>query len=259
MGEISEIKAGKTFSLVPENLEQAMKLAEIMANSDMVPKDFKGKPGNVLVAVQMGGELGLPPAQALQNIAVINGRPSLWGDAALAVVQSHPKFASITETYDPDKDAAICTIVRRGEEPHTVIFSRLDAQDAGLLGKPGPWKQYPKRMMQMRARSFALRDKFADALKGISIAEEARDMQPIDMGQAKVIKSEERVVEALPEYPADQFEKNFTAWENMIHAGNKTAQQIIAVVSSRYTMTDEQRSRLEACKVGSQESEKEEE
>jgi len=252
MNEIAKIKAGKTFSLVPENLEQAMKLAEIMANSDIVPKDFKGKPGNVLVAVQMGGELGLPPAQALQNIAVINGRPSLWGDAALALVQAHPKFVSIKETYDADADAAVCVIVRKGEEPHTVTFSRLDAQDAGLLTKPGPWKQYPKRMMQMRARSFAIRDKFADALKGVSIAEEARDIQPVDMGNADVVHREpvERVVESLPEYPAEKFAENVDLWGNLIRSGNKTSDQIISMISTKFTLSDEQKATISAIKVG---------
>jgi len=257
MNEVAKIKTGKTFSLVPENLEQAMKLAEIMANSDMVPKDFHGKPGNVLVAVQMGGELGLPPTQALQNIAVINGRPSLWGDAALAVVQGHPKFVSIKEWHDTDADAAVCVIVRKGEEPHTVTFSRLDAQDAGLLTKSGPWKQYPKRMMQMRARSFALRDKFADALKGISIAEEARDIQPIDMGDANVVNREpaERVVESLPEYPAEKFAENVDLWEKLIHSGNKTADQIISMISTKFTLSDEQKATISAIKVGQEDVE----
>lgn len=228
------IRPVKTFSLVPENLEQAMKLSELMANSDMVPKDFKGKPGNVLVAVQMGAELGLPPAQALQNIAVINGRPSLWGDGALAVVQSHPLFVSVTETYDADADAAVCVIVRRGEEPHRVAFSRLDAQDAGLLGKQGPWKQYPKRMMQMRARSFAMRDKFADALKGVSIAEEARDIPPVDMGEAVVVE------EANPDYPQEKWDTNFPRWERMVREDGKNPANIVSTISSSYTLTREQ-------------------
>ena len=73
--------------LRPCNFDEAMKLATIIAGSDLAPKDFRGKPDNVLVAIQMGSELGLAPMQAVQNIAVINGRPSVWGDALLAIVQ----------------------------------------------------------------------------------------------------------------------------------------------------------------------------
>ena len=87
-----QIQSGKSFSLTPANLDEAMKFSEMIANSDICPKDFHGKAGNVLVAIQMGLELGLPPMQALQNIAVINGRPSIWGDALPALAQAHPHF-----------------------------------------------------------------------------------------------------------------------------------------------------------------------
>src|SRR6266478_3926901 len=84
-GKLSRIAA-----FTPTNLTEAIALSKLIAGSDLAPKDFKGKPANVLIAMQMGAEVGLAPMQSLQNIAVINGRPSLWGDAALGVVQVHP-------------------------------------------------------------------------------------------------------------------------------------------------------------------------
>jgi hypothetical protein len=162
------------FSLTPSNLKEAMEFSKIIAESDLVPKDYKGKPGNVLVAVQMGLELGLPPLQAIQGIAVIGGRPSLWGDALLALVRSSPNFDGIAE--EQTETEATCTVKRRGEPARTVVFSTEDAKRAGLLNKDGPWRLYPRRMMQMRARAFALRDVFADVLKGVAMAEEAQDM-----------------------------------------------------------------------------------
>lgn len=170
---MSTLVKKEAYNIEPKNFGELMKYAEMIANSDMAPKDYKRNPGNVLVAIQMGAELGLKPMQALQNIAVINGRPSIWGDAALALVQSHPEYDGIKEEGDETK--ATCTIKRKGEEPHTVTFTEEDAKKAKLLDKDGPWKQYRKRMLQMRARGFALRDKFADALKGLILAEEARD------------------------------------------------------------------------------------
>lgn len=162
------------FSLTPTNLSQAMEFSKIISESDLVPKDYKGKPGNVLVAVQMGLELGLPPLQAIQGIAVINGRPSVWGDAMLALVRSSPNFDGIAE--EQTETEATCTVKRRGEPARTVVFTTEDAKRAGLLNKEGPWRLYPKRMMQMRARGFALRDVFADVLKGVAMAEEAQDI-----------------------------------------------------------------------------------
>ena len=164
-----------TFSLTPSSLKEAMEYAQIIANSTMVPKNYQGKPGDILVAVQMGAELGLKPIQALQNIAVINGRPSVYGDALLALVQAHPSFEDVKEAFDEKTNTAFCTVKRKNQDEYTVSFSSEDAKKAELWGKAGPWRQYPKRMLQMRARSFALRDKFADALSGLIMAEEAQD------------------------------------------------------------------------------------
>lgn len=164
-------------SLAPTTFGEMMRFSEMLAGSTLVPKDFVGKPQNVLVAIQWGMEIGLAPMQALQNIAVINGRPSLWGDAALAVVQNHPAYEWHKEYTEGEGDAlvGVFEIKRRGNDVHRATFSATDAKKAGLWGKAGPWTQYTKRMVCLRARGFGLRDKFADALKGLITAEEARD------------------------------------------------------------------------------------
>lgn len=163
------------FSLVPRNFQEALEFGKLMASSDLVPKDYRGKPGNVLVAVQMGADVGLSPMQAVQNIACINGRPALWGDAMLAVVQAHPACCGVHETYDAETQTAICEVERKGRPMVSRTFSAEDAKRANLWGKQGPWTQYPQRMLQMRARGFALRDAFPDALRGLASAEEVED------------------------------------------------------------------------------------
>ena len=160
--------------LAPTNFAEAMRFAELAAASDLVPKDFVGKPGNIVLALQLGYEVGLGPVQALQSIAVVNGRPTLWGDAVLALVRASGKLESIDET--DDGSTATCTVKRRGD-PSPVVrrFGVEDAKRAGLANKSGPWTQYPARMRQMRARAFALRDAFADVLRGIAVREEVED------------------------------------------------------------------------------------
>lgn len=164
----------RSFNYVPTTIDEALSYAKIIAESSFCPKDYKGKPGDVLVACQMGAEVGLSPLQSLQNIAVINGRPSIWGDAMLAIVLIHPDFEKIKEWKEGD--TAYCMVKRKDMQEKTVPFSVNDAKKAGLWTKPGPWQQYPDRMLQLRARGFALRDLFADALKGLIPAEEAQDM-----------------------------------------------------------------------------------
>lgn len=185
-----QLHTSQTVSLSPRSMEEALKFAEMMAKSSMVPKDFQGNTGNILVAVQWGMELGLQPMQAMQNIAVINGRPSLWGDAVIALVRSSAACEYVRE--EVTDTAAICRVKRRGEDEQVRTFSMVDAKTAGLLGKQGPWTQYPKRMLQMRARSWALRDVFPDVLRGMPIAEEVMDM-PVErnMGAAQVVAVEQ--------------------------------------------------------------------
>ena len=86
--------------LVPQSIEQLERVAKLISSSDLAPKDYKGKPENVAVAVAMGMELGVSPMQAIQGIAVLNGRPCVWGDLLLALCRSHPACEWIDETLE---------------------------------------------------------------------------------------------------------------------------------------------------------------
>lgn len=163
-------------SFAPTSLAELMDFAKEIAKSDMIPKDYIGKPGNVVVAMQWGAEIGLKPLQSLQSIAVINGRPTIWGDNALALVQASPLCEFVDES-ESDATHGVCRVKRRGEPEHVQVFTVEDAKKAGLWGKAGPWTTYPARMLKLRARSWALRDKFSDVLRGLQITEEARDIE----------------------------------------------------------------------------------
>ena len=178
------------FSLIPQSLGEAKEIASLIAGSDFAPKDYRGKPENVMIAIQMGIDLGLKPMQALQNIAVINGRPSIYGDAALALVM--PALERFLESFDgqdgSDAYMAVCIAKRRGWPDETRrTFSIADAKKANLWGKAGPWTTYPKRMLQWRARGFALRDIGSDLLLGLVLVEEAHDI-PIEGQQLVAVE-----------------------------------------------------------------------
>ena len=239
----------KPFDLSPQTFEQALTFAGYLAESQMVPKDFMGKPGNCLVAIQWGMELGLKPLQCMQNIAVINGRPSLWGDAVMALVLASPVCKDVIETYEGTGDnyAAVCIAQRVGKTDKVARFSLADAKAAGLLGKSGPWTQYRDRMMKMRARAFALRDQFADVLKGMAVAEEAMDTPPErHMGDAVQVQPTAPVAPAY--YPVDQFVVNLPKWQKAVETGRKTSEQIIAMAESKHPLTDEQKAKIQGIK-----------
>lgn len=235
-----------TFSLSPRNLAEAMEFAKIIASSDMVPKDYINKPGNVLVAVQTGAELGLKPMQSLQGISVINGRPGVWGDAMWALVLSHPEYEDSIE----EKTDTHCTVTlkRRNRSAVVVTYSMDDAKKAGLAGKQGPWQTAPKRMLQMRARAFAARDLFADALKGIKSIEELRDYpsderveHDITPAPAAAAVTAAPARAELPVCTPEKFTENTPAWRDMILSGKKTPAALISMLSTKAILSEDQK------------------
>ena len=160
----------------PQDVGQALAYAQELSKSELLPAIYKGKPQNILIAMMWSKSIGMPTIQGLNSIAVINGRPSLYGDALKALVMSSGQCEDFEESFDEKAYTATCRIKRRGiPSPTVATFSYEEAGTAGLTGKTGPWKQYPKRMCQMRARAFAIRDAFPDLLMGIAVAEEQQD------------------------------------------------------------------------------------
>jgi len=200
MNQLTATGNKPAFSLAPHSLEEAMRFADMLSKSNLVPKDYQGNPANCVIAMQWGMEIGLQPLQAMQSIAVINGRPAIWGDAMLALVRGSGLLEYISE-YPTD---AGCTVkIKRRNEPETErSFTIEDAKKAGLYGKQGPWLQHPKRMMQLRARAFALRDVFTDVLRGVHIAEEAQDLPPEVKNMGKADE-----VQAAPAKPASRADR----------------------------------------------------
>lgn len=158
--------------------EDLFRFAKSVALSGFAPKGME-KPESVLVAIQLGLELGITPMSALQNIAVINGRPGIFGDAALALARSSGLVDSYTQKIEGEgekRQAVVATKRKGAAEAIVTTFSVADAKAAGLWGKPGPWSQYPERMLLFRARGFNLRDNFGDVLKGLRTVEELGDI-----------------------------------------------------------------------------------
>jgi len=170
------LRTGGTIAgIVPRTIEEVFRLATAIAKSGMAPGDM-ATPEKLTVAILHGLEIGIPPMMAINKIAVVNGRPTLWGDAIPALLLS--KGFRIREEFEtgPNGRAAICTVIRSNGDAIERTFSEADAKIAGLWGKPGPWKQYPDRMLQMRARGLAARDGAADVLSGLYLEHEMQDV-----------------------------------------------------------------------------------
>jgi hypothetical protein len=154
-----------------------MEFSKLIASSSFVPQEYRGKPGDILVCLQMGAELGLSPLSALQSISVINGKPSVWGDGAIALVQASGLLEDHEEGVRGEGMAreGFCRMNRKGRPtPYVKTFSMADATRAKLAGK-NVWASYPDVMLVARARSACMRAGFPDVLKGVITREEAAD------------------------------------------------------------------------------------
>lgn len=170
--------ATRAFNFVPTTLKEAQEYATIFANSGLCPEAYRGRPNDILIVWQMGKELGLDKMQSLRTLGCINGMPFAYGDGLLALVKRHSQFEDMKEWFEGDLSkgtlTAYCTIKRKGKEAVTQPFSMEDAKIAGLWGKKGPWTQYPRRMLQHRARGFAAKDAFPDAIYGLMSEDEVK-------------------------------------------------------------------------------------
>lgn len=176
-------------ALLPTTIDEAYRMGKAFALAGMLPKSYgSGNPeemaAKAFTAMQLGAEVGMSPMQSIQSIAVVNGMPSIWGDAQKALVINHHSCEYIKESYEDepyqDNFKAVCIVKRRGQDEVREEFSVADAKAAGLWKKSGPWTTHPKRMLRYKARSFVLRDNFPDVLKGLTHSvEEMQDIKDV--------------------------------------------------------------------------------
>lgn len=181
--------------LMPEDFDGIQRLAMLMMQTGMLPRGCD-KPAQAILLTAKAYELGIPFTQIPSGMMIVNNRPTVWGDLALALVMRSPECAGVIETTTGSGETAIATCTakrcKRVADGTFAItetartFSAAEAKKAGLWGKSGPWSSYPMRMLQMRARAFAIRDAFPDLLGGIGITEEVEDFAEVDRNARRV-------------------------------------------------------------------------
>lgn len=234
------------------SINDLWRLSQYVAVSGLAPKGME-KPESILVAIQLGLELGLSPLASLQNIAIINGKPGVYGDAAKALVENSGLLEAFEEWFEdrpghkvdelpepiPDTARAVCFSKRRGRSGKTTIFGVRDAKRASLWGKTGPWAQYPQRMLMFRARGFNLRDNFPDVLRGLKTTEELQDY-PVE---ARVVHVEATPVpapvdngtaEAAPPPPAKITRAQIGTIKKLAEKLELSSDQGLVMIQDRY-------------------------
>ena len=172
--------------MIPRDMEGLYRIATMFYKSEGLKRGDIKSVFDVFLILSHGQAVGFHPVQAMNGIMVVNGRTTIWGDAALALCRNSEKCEGVKEWIEGEGENSIafCECKRKDEsESNTRSFTVGEAKQAGLWNR-NVWKSYPKRMLQMRARAYALRDAFADVLSGLSITEEVRDYDVFDPEQA---------------------------------------------------------------------------
>lgn len=170
--------------IIPRTAAEVGDYCRAMIAFEAIPAAYEKLPenkrlGQMVVAVMKGLELGMTPLRALQFIYVVNGIPTLYGDAIPAFVMGSGLVEDWQESFEGTGDdrVAIVRAKRRGVASYMERrFSVKDAAGQKLLGKTGPWQHSRDRMKMIRARTYLARDLFADALHGLGVKEEQEDI-----------------------------------------------------------------------------------
>lgn len=152
----------------------AKQLGDALAGTDMVPADYKGKPGNAAAAILYGAELGLNPIQSLQQIFVVQGKPAIYARTAVALVKRH---GILVETLSSTNDSV--TVRATDARTRQVEESTWDiarAEQAKYTGN-AKYKTDPQAMLYAKAAMEVCRKIAPDVLLGIPYAREELDLE----------------------------------------------------------------------------------
>ena len=153
-------------------LHTRMDYAKALAQSNLLPSAYQKQPANILVAIEYGEALGLAPMVAIQQISVIQGKPTMSAQLMGALVRQagHRLRVSVDES-----SKAVIAELTRSDDPDFTFRSVWDmgrAQAAGLTSKGGSWKTYPLAMLKARAITEVCRDGCPEVLAGVAYTPE---------------------------------------------------------------------------------------
>ena len=221
---VPTLKAGSTaLGIVPTTFDDCYRLAKCAVVAGAVPKGHDGNPEAVCMVIMFGLELGIPPMQSIQGITKINGKFCIYGDLVPGILWARGFKLVEKISGENDDRTATCTIVRPDKTEITRTFSVKDAKKAKLWGKSGPWSEYPDRMLPMRARGFAARDGASDALHGLAIVEEQRDVNLARFDDETRPTNAALDLPDIPDEPAKQLAENID--QTPVPSGEQLAKQ----------------------------------
>jgi len=169
-------------------LHGRMEYAKALATSNLLPQAYQKQPANILVAIEYGEALGLAPMVAIQQISVIQGKPTMSAQLMGALVRQAGHRLRIA--VDEKTKSVVAELTRSDDPDFTFrsVWSMDRAQAAGLSGKGGSWKTYPLAMLKARAITEVCRDGCPEVLAGVAYTpEELEPTSPATVSTAHLV------------------------------------------------------------------------
>lgn len=164
-----------------DNFTMAYQMAKALASSTIVPRDYQNNPSNCLIAIEQAQRLGVSPMMVMQNLYVIQGRPSWSSKFLIAAINNSGKF-DMELQFDEKNDAdgkpysCLCWTQRNGRRVDGMEVNMDMAKAEGWLSKNGSkWRTMPKLMLRYRAASFFSSLNCPELTLGLYTQEEAMD------------------------------------------------------------------------------------
>lgn len=179
--ETHELSTGVFSSL--ENFKEIFDIGKMFAASTLVPQAYQGKAMDCTIAVDMANRMGISPMMVMQNLYVVQGKPSWSGQACTALIEGSGKFKNLKHIYTGEKgtDTWGCYVQAvRIEDNEVVQGAEVTlgmAKAEGWASKSGSkWKTMPELMLAYRASAFFARVHIPNALMGVAVEGEAEDI-----------------------------------------------------------------------------------
>ncbi len=162
-----------------EMMEKALKFSEIMAQADIIPTHYRGKPANVFIAVQSALRMNLDPMQIMQNTFVISGKLGMVTAFAISLANQSGLFDSgiryrIEGSGENLKVTAYTNLKKSGAEISYTITMR-EAKAEGWT-KNAKYQSLPELMLRYRAATLLIRTHVPEVLNGMHMVEEIEDV-----------------------------------------------------------------------------------
>lgn len=180
--------------------EHAQRVAKMLSSSDLVPQSYKGNIPNTMIAMEMSNRIGASPLMVMQNLSVIQGKPSWSSSFIIASLNNSKRFTRLNFRLDGEGEDYGCTAFAKDlKTGETLEGPKVDwkmVKGEGWLAKTGSkWKTMPELMFRYRAAAFFGRLYSPDILMGMQTVEESQDVA----GDAVAEKISSKPVVVLPE------------------------------------------------------------